>query len=74
MSPEQNVMALIGRIEELTAQLEHGERLVFEQAARLGGIRRELETARKAVVELLMEAGNDKARDKARDKEQGEPA
>ena len=74
MTPEQNVMALIGRIDELTAQLEQGERLVFEQAARLGGIRRELETARKAVVELLMEAGNDKARDKARDKEQGEPA
>ena len=74
MTPEQNVMALIGRIDELTAQLEQGERFVFEQAARLGGIRRELETARKAVVELLMEAGNDKARDKARDKEQGEPA
>lgn len=53
MSPEQNVMALIGRIDELTAQLEHGERLVFEQAARLGRIRRELETARKAVVELV---------------------
>lgn len=70
MSPEQNVAALIGRIDELTAQLEHGERLVFEQAARLGGIRRELETARKAVVELLMEAGIDKALDK----EQGEPA
>ena len=70
MTPEQNVAALIGRIEELTAQLEHGERLVCEQAARLGGIRRELETARKAMVELLMEAGNDKARDK----EQGEPA
>ena len=61
MSPEQNVMALIGRIEELTAQLEHGERLVFEQAARLGGIRRELETARKAVVELVkLEIGNSK--------------
>ena len=53
MSGEENVMALIGRIDELTAQLEHGERLVFEQAARLGGIRRELETARKAVVELV---------------------
>ena len=63
MSPEENVMALIGRIDELTAQLEHGERLVFEQAARLGGIRRELETARKAVVELVkgnlkLETGN----------------
>ena len=63
MSPEQNVAALIGRIDELTAQLEHGERLVFEQAARLGGIRRELETARKAVVELVkgnlkLETGN----------------
>ena len=58
MSPEQNVMALIGRIDELTAQLEQGERLVFEQAARLGGIRRELETARKAVVELLRKSGN----------------
>ena len=74
MSPEQNGAALIGRIDELTAQLEQGERFVLEQAARLGGIRRELETARKAVVELLMEAGNDKARDKARDKEQGETA
>ncbi|MDD4059160.1 MAG: hypothetical protein PHW08_00480 [Kiritimatiellae bacterium] len=65
MSPEENVMALIGRIDELTAQLEHGERLVFEQAARLGGIRRELETARKAVVELVkgnlkLEIGNSK--------------
>ena len=63
MSPEENVAALIGRIDELTAQLEHGERLVFEQAARLGGIRRELETARKAVVELVkgnlkLETGN----------------
>ena len=74
MTAEMNVATLLGRIDELSAQLAQGERLVFEQAARLGGIRRELETARKAVVELLMEAGNDKARDKARDKEQGEPA
>lgn len=64
MSAEENAALLLGRLDQLTAEVQTAVDALLNQAAELGRVRREIAVARSAVAEMAASGNSHKKHEK----------